>query len=835
MSKTRPVLFLAAVLAFGMLAASFLPREIFRGESAPIELDHTSLYSVAIDSPLALEIEPGTRSLRLHVVPEVGRPETYLPEDRIPFAFDVRFEQNGEELLSRQVEMDTRISISDDVPQPSSFRGTQLEGGWAGDNRGLRLAVPERIRQSGGTLRLIAGRGPYRRLLVRGFAHFDTPARPSSTRVAAREAPASYVGSSLGARDLPSELHERRVNERVARLVPRHSQPRRRATFSPYRRPWFDASRPEANALITCGPNRWVAINFEGELPLGISAEANTRVSLDGEEISVGTAPVERILRARGPRTLTLRCETQTALRLFTNEQGTRALIGERERILPVGQDRFYLLPDLRRVWFYQLNADSPVEVPSVEVEREVVVELRGKIASEEGFSAIDATIRTRDSEGRLVSELPVHLNKERSFYEYFRDGDGTSQEWRQRIRVAAGHRVEISGSPNTWVRLKAVHEDTMERTRSPWREDLVGSDKGWLFEPRELTALARVRPVDYSRLAREGRLERLVEQVRLEQLDEGEDAAAMEEARNARLRSTQASESPDQTTPPVALRDENEPAENAESNRDTESRTERARVAHWRPRYARSIRPIGDVISQRVLTQTLGRPSHYWAPITSSRRYLSGGLATYVWLRPERLGEQVRLFINGEQHLETRISSELQRFRIALPAEPSSIEVRGIGTGEAFTNANPVEGSVYRRDRFFELRRDGSLEFEFDAEPGERQSVVLQVLTENPGEQVALSYEQTGGTGLGTGSQRRIADRWRRGRFVDLQQEDPGFIKAIVPFGIASNARTRRLRLRWERDRSDDTSSRLWVRAVVVSDRPRADRNSTRVRSVLR
>ena len=796
---------IVAVIAL-FLTAMLLPSDSFR-RLLQEDIDESKLYVLEDTLPLRFHLPPGLETIRLHVVAEVDAPPTYRADDRIPMAVNIRF-LNAEGIgveEPRTLELDSRISISSNELEKDSKRGSMSNSDdFLTDNRNLSFPVPRSIRESGGSLQLFYVEGGYQRLLVRGFADSHralTFGDVELDRLTQRRA--NILGTGLGIRNLPEGALSARRYRSVVRLYTTASHPTETVLFSSYRRPWFDPRNAEQYAQLPCNSLRWIALNMNGKNQLRIESEFPTAVRIDESSWLDLTQPQTVEVDAGEGRTITLQCRDQTKLKIRTTSESAARQLGDEKRTLPASSNEFYILPDFRRAWYFQLS-NEPVLLPPVAQTRKIRFSFRNCLPheSETKRSFVRARILVR-LDGDVLFDRVLEEERERSMYETFRDCGAATKNLSKTIEIPAGSDISIWGNEATWARFAAEIPENMELIRLPWRDQIPPNMK-WHYAPRELTRYARLRPQRYGILAREGRLDRLIEQVRLLQIHQDED----------RLIATVPSSTSDERSNSSSS---NTQLENREGTNLQQRPPSPFRVMRRPLQYMRTLLPQGNPLSHRVHEIRPGvlRNANSWTPLLPSRRIqVTASDDPFVWIESTRVGESASLILDGDVIWSGVLTSSV--VRIPLPVPVGTHELRFEGSGQAFTNIAPLRGPIHKRRRYYRLDSSAPLHFEFPARTSERQTVVFYVLSEQTEVRYILRHEQVGGVGLSQATHRGRTGRYPLARFWDAEQQgEVGRGRVAVPLGIAPDSRTRSIRL------YSENSQPLWVRTILLSSHP--------------
>ncbi|MEM7448122.1 MAG: hypothetical protein AAF355_07770 [Myxococcota bacterium] len=828
-------------------------------------------YSYLGDRPLEFSVPGGTERVELQCVAavDVG---TYSPSQRYAFSLKAEFRKSGTSPpRSFELDLNSRVSVLGKRRSPLAVYGARMYrlSGEMTDPRWVTLRVPRRFR--GGVMRIVAMEGATRRVWVRPFGvqtestglqryqKLDLETEDRRQRV-------KEYGTGLGMDDLPASLRDALLLAAAYRLVPLGRKGDdfdvRKVVTTDYRRPISQTD----HAPLPCSPQFHLAFNVRGPIRLFFEAERSSRVVVadgvaeDSRDIALDLEALEsQELRMDAPpdaaRTLVVSCPDRlTPLRVSTNDAGYGALLGETpvlrsERRL---KNPFELRPDIRSSRYIRLHPAEPVAFHMPE-DTEAVVSLRVEMPDNASSTTLRAAFRLDDAPFELIDRPAV-----RSFFERIGGSGLVSDPSSRRIQVRAGEVLEVLGARTALLKVALRVPGVTELVRARYR----GQGGRFRYAPRDLDASAWARPRNFDKLSREGRMVTVAQQVRLRDPRRALRMARRTASRAAEIAATatKVPRGPGEQTAPSRGAEEGiarrstaqQQGQVSETGGQAGGQLEGASLdastafrqasgvqawERWRdrfrpgPRYTRVIRPLGSPLSQRISVYQRSAP-------TEARR----GMLTEVHrerrvhvrqqdpvhrllLRPaeERLGSPITVFVDREPVSTFRVYTTAEQIALDLSPGEHALHVQGVGFesgGRAFSTAAPVEGGVFRMRRYHSLQ--APLVFEVPVERFERQVAFAQLVSSEPIEGYSLEFTMHhDGSALVTALRAGRTRPESTVRFWDRPMSHrAGFARARVPFARAPRSGVRRIEVR----RNRDGGGALWLRMVLVTERPGTD-----------
>lgn len=777
-------------------------------------VDEILAYEIGRGQTVSAELPSGIESIVVTTWGVLGRRREARPEDRYHYGVSAELhEPSGVVAERRSYHVQSRIS-GDPLDPDAPFAARPAYGSdWVTDPRTLEIDTrPLSLR--GGRVVLRATAEGLDRVLIR-LAYEQPRSSVEQQLVAQRLTEADHRQlvegrASLGFDDLPVEAQLRALGSWRRRLAASGNKGvdyvQRRLLLGSLRDPPAPVVE-EAASVVELAPWRAAVLNVTGSPAFNIEAPASARLSLNeaGIERTVkvgedGRARVE--LAAGGPRSVLILADEPTTASIEVPADKLSSLLGNPtlgER--SVGGAQFY--PEVRRLQALRLDPHVPLTFDV------------GATQPAFGF-----TLRA------VYDSLEDHAKPLRA---------GLRLEWwsgEQRLgRDGLG--VQLAPSSLAWTESGQPITEALTRLVSPPR----GADRMLLYGPRHLLASVWTNEPG----------------VPQSQLDPSYESALPDglawryprylETRWATLapRDRSLLESDDRSLTLVA-----------------QTRLERS-LSESAPLPERALLPQGALIERRSLSPVYVRPgaavsSSLCTPLEGTRALRvpsegsAAGLLSVDYVADAGcLGRSLKLEVDGETAAEQRLVFSSGRLQAPTPPGVHQVALRSACSQlSACAEAAPEEGgSMLKSLTLYELRGGQNVEFLVNTVSDQVSWILLFVATECVGQSFGLDVAIDGGR-----PRLRLGQFFRRsttprstlsgtsgdaGRLFLWQADEPPQLTGSPPDGLS------RARILLGDDLAPGQhvvhvfnpgvprSGRLWIRAVVVGERPAAPQEGVR------
>jgi hypothetical protein len=599
-----------------------------------------------------------------------------------------------------------RLADADDPIADPRTTTVRLDGAGAGGELRVSLAPWSAVRSV-----LVRASYPQdRNALARGAIEERLDATARQRMVEGR--------ASLGFEDLPAEARSRALSVWGRRL---DAVGRDDIDFRTRRLLLSDVRRPPPSLAARAlgwdvGGGHAAAFNVKGPFALRINAPPNVTLRLtEGagpkpprrEEVSSGPAGVyEARFGGEVARTVTVEALAPGTVRarFFAAERDVRARIASTPAAPPDPAGAVELGPETFAAKAYRLAPDAPLVVRVAPGQDTLGVALRAgwrpDAPAPRGPASPPLALRARWTAPGAASPTEATLAVPPLPFSPFdrgRDGTDLSESWSAAVRLPPGvETVELFGDPALCVTPWTFDpEVSVSELRPPYRVPLA-PEEVWRHAPYEARALVSLRLANSDDLERSGRAVDVVAQPRI--------------------------------------------------------------VLPERPVLAeRSLLPAGDrglgsLLEPVAYGPGMTPPDGLWARLPGGGGIVSvekagpraGRLDVVYGVGPDRLGELVRLVVDGREAARQLAVTRTGELRAEVPPGERSVLVDGLGGGGfAFADAPAARGGeVLARRSAAPLRPGGALTYRFTQRAGEALHLVLFVAAQNPSRRWSLGYE---------------------------------------------------------------------------------------------
>lgn len=820
---------LAAVFSFVIPDDLFRPGLLALGEST----DETLMYVVTPNAPVDLQVPAGADAVFLHVVAAV-RTDAEGEQDAsrsYDFGVDALLLDAMPDVQAAtpprtqwSVAMQSRISVSPPDDEGGARRGVHLSrlDRVGTDARGVVLPIST-YSSTDTVLRVRAQPGPFSELLVRAFVRWPRSLDLTAALdgAASSELPMRVraLGTALGEADIPDTALQRLQEHGTLRLNAVGAYQTTRVVLTNYRRrPEPVAKTPEAPLLVA--PHRDVAFNVSGPVWYEIAGPPGTVLSVtDGigrrddltRLVTVGLDGLVSVaFDGRDPRTIAFGLHqwppgwpvnlddvamTQGAgrfegvpIEVRTDGAGLEGQIAPADRMSEVGEDTFALRPDVRRARYYRLHPETPISFLLAPEQPPLRLSLRRadhEPLSDDAPMTIHYVVEADDG-GSEAQRVSVSAPSSR----FERWGRGALSSEPRFVEIAApksGGRVWVFGASNLFVRADVEDLEVDHETLTPDYASVALAGQVFRYAPKELQRFQGLRPLNAAEMQQAERSDMLHSQVRID------------------------------------------------SNR---YRYRRYRYRRFDVKSQRVLRASGAVLRHRMLMTYAARDDvsegvSLLAPEAEVAVPPGGKEGELTVIAPLlALGRPVNVYVDDVLHATVTPALAAQRFPLPLSGGEHRVRLEGAPGVRAYLDAPTARGHTLRRRSFEQLRPGEALDYEFDVADGDRQQVLLQVLSMD-GAPWKLRYrarelDEHGQPLYDAERLRASFGTIRRAvRFYDRMDAAEGSWSATrVRFSPRRAVRNRALSL----SLPEDAEAPVWVRAVLLEGVDRVEETRLRV-----
>jgi hypothetical protein len=274
---------------------------------------------------------------------------------------------------------------------------------------------------------------------------------------------------------------------------------------------------------VDTSTEQYVAVNLTGPLALRLHAEVGSAFWVtDGVQgastrhVVTDREGLDLQLPDEGLRTLTLYGETPARVALSAPSLNGW-ILDEPPALI---EERFEVLPDVRKRNHYRLDRQSPVVLTAALEQPWIGLDVRGELVANVTARPLELQATWKDERGTALGDVAYRAIAERSLFERLNTSPVTDAVT-VRLRVPEGAtRLEVRGDANLVLAPFVAEPEVLVAVRSPPYDIEPPEGLVWRYTPQTLSPISGVRPDNLIDLRAHGRELVLYEQVRLEPLE---------------------------------------------------------------------------------------------------------------------------------------------------------------------------------------------------------------------------------------------------------------------------------------------------------------------------